>query len=67
MNKNMRNELKIGIVCFAIFILISQFSSAPEFVKGGLMGISLCFEFVGILPEKAYQRLKNWKKYLFKH
>lgn len=61
----MRKELSIGLIAFGLGLAANQFFQLPEFVMGVLLGISLCFEIIGSLPEKAYQTLKQKKKMLF--
>ncbi|MDZ5724414.1 hypothetical protein [Acetobacterium sp. K1/6] len=68
MKTNMRKELKIGILLFAIFNLINFFSKnmlpempALHFILGGLVGLALCQIIIGILPESTYLKLKNFK------
>lgn len=66
MNKNIRTELKMGITLFALYLVLNRFSSAPDFIIGFLAGLSLFLEVIGFLPEKAYQKMKNLKRTLFK-
>ena len=58
----MRKELKIGIFLQAIFNILEHFFNVPDLLLGFLVGLGLCFIIIGILPEKAYLRLKKWKK-----
>lgn len=62
----MRNELKIGLLLYAVTLALRCFTSVPEFLMGLLLGLAICFEIVGILPENAYHRIKRFKKKLFK-
>lgn len=62
MQNKMRKELIIGLACLALCLVLKQFSSVSDFVIGILMGFAISFELIGILPEKSYSALKNWKK-----
>lgn len=62
---SMRNELKIGLGVFALYLILYRFTEAPEFILGLLAGAAICFEIIGILPEKAYNSLKAFKKRIF--
>ncbi|KNZ40343.1 hypothetical protein [Acetobacterium bakii] len=71
MNKDMRKELKIGILLFAIFNLINLFAHdiVPElpvlhFFLGGLAALAFMEIIIGILPEPTYLKLKQFKKNL---
>lgn len=71
MKKNMRKETKIGILLLVLFNIINFIATDifPEipmlhFLLGGLVGLSLCQIVIGILPESAYLKLKNFKKSL---
>lgn len=58
----MRKELKIGLICFVISIVLNRFTSAHDFILGALTGLGLCFMVVGMLPDKVYKALKGCKK-----
>ncbi|MBC3798232.1 hypothetical protein [Acetobacterium tundrae] len=67
MKKNMRKETKIGILLLVLFNIINFIATdiSPEipmlhFLRGGLAGLSLCQIVIGILPETAYLKLKNF-------
>lgn len=62
----MRKELKIGLLLFAVAMLLKQFNILPEFLHGGLLGLAICFELIGVLSEERYRRLSTWKKNLFR-
>ncbi|MBZ4669698.1 MAG: hypothetical protein JG769_2 [Oscillospiraceae bacterium] len=62
MQNKMRKELIIGLACLTLCLVLKQFSSVSDFVIGILMGSAISFELIGILPEKLYLALKNWKK-----
>lgn len=62
----MRKELRTGLILFAAAMVLKQFDVLPEFLYGGLLGLSICFELIGVLSEERYRRLKSWKKNLFK-
>jgi len=65
MQRKVRKELSAGILCVAIALTLKQFTITPEFILGGLLGIGICLEFIGVLQDKAYDSLKDWKKKLF--
>lgn len=60
----MRKELRIGLCLFGVFLLLNVFDETPELLLGMLFGFALCFEMIGILPDRAYQKLKSWKRRL---
>ena len=62
MKKEMRTELKIGLVVYGVSSIFNKFFLLPDMIMGILMGLAISFEIVGILPEKKYQRIKLWKK-----
>ncbi|MFQ8599810.1 MAG: hypothetical protein ACLSAP_03950 [Oscillospiraceae bacterium] len=62
----MRIELKIGLLLYAVALALRCFTGIPEFAMGLLLGLAVCFEVVGVLPENAYRKMKRFKKKLLK-
>lgn len=74
MKSDMRKEVKVGILLFAIFnilnlIINNFFPEIPvlHFILGGLVGLALSQIIIGILPEPAYLKLKHFKKNVALH
>jgi hypothetical protein len=42
-------------------VVINQFADIP-FLSGALAGAGICFLVTGMLPQRAIDRLKNWKR-----
>ncbi|MGD9995263.1 MAG: hypothetical protein AB7S69_18325 [Salinivirgaceae bacterium] len=55
----MRNELKIALGLFAVNTTLGHLWDLPEFIRGLLLGLSLFFMVLGLLPEKSYAKLKT--------
>lgn len=66
MKRDLRKELKIGILVYAAALLLKQFFNVPEIIAGALLGFAICFELIGILPESRYQKLKAFKRKIFR-
>jgi hypothetical protein len=64
--KDMRREFFMGLITGGLFIVLNRFTSVPDLFLGLLMGLTLCFYMVGLLPEKIYTRLKTWKRAVIK-
>lgn len=61
----MRKELKIGILLFGISMTLQCcLGGLPDFLFGLLMGVAICFEILGALPENVYEKWKAKKKAL---
>lgn len=60
----MRKELYIGLFALSLSLMLKQFFTVPEVIMGILLGVSISLEFIGMLPEKIYQKIKWWKKSL---
>lgn len=60
----MRKEIQIGLILFAMPLLLKQFIEVPEIMMGFLLGLAICFELIGALPESVYQKIKCWKRSL---
>ena len=58
----MRKELYIGILLFSLTLCAKSVGPIPEFASGALLGLSICLEFIGILPQEKYMKIKNYKK-----
>ncbi len=54
----MRTEIKIALGLYAANMVFGYLVSMPEFVKGMLLGLSIVFMIIGLLPESAYLKLK---------
>lgn len=58
----MRKEFTIGLLLYSLTLCAKYVGPIPEFVTGLLMGLSICLELIGILPQERYMKLKNFKK-----
>lgn len=58
----MRKELYIGSLLFFLTLCVKYVGQIPEFASGALLGLSICLEIIGILPQERYMKLKNFKK-----
>ncbi len=54
----MRKELKIAVLLFAIGMTLKYLISMPDFLSGLLLGLSLLFMIIGLLPENTYVKFK---------
>ena len=59
-----RKELSIGIIIWLFYTIINRFTTIPNLPAGIIQGIGMALIVVGILPNKAYDRLKSWKESL---
>ena len=55
----MRTEVKIALGLFAMGLTLKYLLSAPEFITGLLIGLSLCFMIIGLLPENFYRKVNT--------
>lgn len=62
MKNEFRREFKYGLLCYALTLVFNRFLPVPEFLNGFFLMLAICLEFIGILPENAYNKLKSWKK-----
>ena len=62
MNRKLRVELRIGLLLFALYVILSRFSEMPHFVLGVLIGVSVCLMLIGSLGDAQYSALKSLKK-----
>lgn len=63
---NMRTEMKIGLLLIALSGVENIFFNTPEFIVGMTFALGITFEIIGGIKEESYQRLKQWKKSLWK-
>lgn len=62
----MRVEIKIGLLLYAISVIISRFAffpiNASEFLAGLFTAFGILLLFIGMIPEKMYSNLlyKKW-------
>lgn len=64
MKNEMRRELRWGLLCYALPLFLNQLFHVPELFMGLFLGLAICLETVGILPERAYNRIKSFKRCL---
>ena len=64
--RKLRIELRIGLLLFAFWAVLHQFTETPHLILGGLIGGSLCSMIIGSLREVPYNTLKAFKKNMFK-
>lgn len=62
----MRKETRIGILAILIFQIANRFLSLPDFIAVIIHGLGMCLIFIGIMPDKVYEKIKSWKRSLFK-
>lgn len=62
----MRTESKIGVVLLATSISLKHFITIPEFLSGFLLGVSIVFLIVGLIPESYYLKVKTKQAILSK-
>ena len=62
MGKQLRIELRIGLLLYAAYALLNQFTQAHHFILGMLVGLSICLMLVGGLRGAPYVALKALKK-----
>lgn len=63
MKREMRTELKLGLLCFALS-RAAHLIWPCSFAEGALTGLAICLELIGALPEAGYLRLKRFKREL---
>jgi len=63
---SMKKELRVGILLQTIYLIIDRFLNIPDFILGLLLGLGLCLIVIGILPEKAYFKIKKTKTHFNK-
>ncbi len=65
-NKNeMRWELKLALLLLAISMVLRQFFEPTDFFMCFLLGATISFEMIALIPERTRQKLKAWKRGLF--
>lgn len=64
--KAARKETSLGIVIIIAFYMIKLVISLPDFLSGVIHALGFCLIIIGVLPDKAYEKLKSWKMSLFK-
>jgi hypothetical protein len=61
---DLKLTIKIGLLCVVAMALVNQFADIP-FLSGLLAGVGICFLIMGVLPQKAMDALKSWKRSVF--
>ncbi|MCB2307302.1 hypothetical protein LGL08_10010 [Clostridium estertheticum] len=60
--RNLRNEMKIGLLLIAVFGILRMFTNTPISILGFIFAIGITFELIGGIKEPSYRGLKAWKK-----
>ncbi|MDR2707426.1 MAG: hypothetical protein LBB87_01595 [Nitrososphaerota archaeon] len=58
----MKTETKLSMLVLAAFLIANQLFDMPHLLLGILIGVCLCFMLIGLLPEKYYNSLKQFKQ-----
>lgn len=57
----MKKESKIGLILLGVVLIMNRFLNIHSFISGVLMGFSLLYLLIGIMPNKAYVKIKELK------
>lgn len=60
MRKETRKELVIGIICIVLYFVLAMFTKIPDMYLKILLFVGLLFDFIGLLPISAYNKLHIW-------
>lgn len=55
----MRTEVKISLILFASDTALKLLLSTSNFISGLLLGLSLFYMTIGLLPKSAYAKFKE--------
>ncbi|MGX8795046.1 hypothetical protein ACR6HW_02955 [Fusibacter sp. JL298sf-3] len=62
MKDHLRPELRISLILFFILVVVNVLFKLPEFFMGVIAAVAFLYAIIGILPEKTYTAIKQWKK-----
>lgn len=71
MKKEMRKEMKIGMLCGSIYLMMNHFRNYPDtlpwihFLQGILFGCWMFFLILSLIPKERLDELKKKKRKLF--
>lgn len=57
----MKKEMRIGLILLGVYIVLERFLNTPDLILGFLMGLSLLYLVIGLMPEKTYTKIKEFK------
>ncbi len=62
----MKNKLvfNIALLTLALYLILERFTGTHDMILGILMGISIAFFLINLLPQKLLESLRNLKKEL---
>jgi multisubunit Na+/H+ antiporter MnhE subunit len=58
----MKKETRLSMLVLAAFLIANQIFDMPHLLLGILVGVCLCFMIIGLLPEKYYDTIKQFKR-----
>lgn len=63
-NRELKTEFKIGLLTFALYIILYRFTNTHESILGLIFGISIGAYIIGFLPQNIKTKIKTFKKSL---
>lgn len=58
----MKEESRFGIILHAVYLVLNRFIQISDLISGCLLGLSLLFLVMRLMPEKSYLKIKQLKK-----
>ena len=58
----MKEESRFCIILHAVYLVLNRFIQISDLISGCLLGLSLLFLVMGLMPEKSYLKIKQLKK-----
>jgi len=59
-----KTQIRIALATSALYFILEKFTNTSKFLLGIMMGFSLCFYILYLLPGKTYKRLQSIKRRL---
>ncbi|WDV45784.1 hypothetical protein PV797_20170 [Clostridiaceae bacterium M8S5] len=63
-NKELKLEFKVGLLTFALYLVLYRFTDVHELILGLLFGISMSAYIKGLMPQSILAKIKLFKRSL---
>lgn len=57
----LKKEFKIGLLCFALYMILYRFTNVHHIILGIIFGISMGAYLLGLLPSTVKNKIRNFK------
>lgn len=59
----LNRRMEIGIWLLALYFILNRYGAVSDLIQGMVLGIAAGFILLGLLSERAWEKIKAWKSF----